>query len=32
MAHVQRVVYRQKGVKLEPEIKILGEDAPVEQV
>ena len=32
MAHVQRVVYRQKGIKLEPEIKILGEDAPVEQV
>lgn len=28
MAHVQRVVYRQKGVKLEPEVKILGEDAP----
>ena len=32
MAHVQRVVYRQKGIKLESEIKILGEDAPVEQV
>ena len=32
MAHVQRVVYRQKGIKLEPEIKSLGDDAPVEQV
>lgn len=28
IAHVQRVVYRQKGVKLEPEVKILGEDLP----
>lgn len=28
IAHVQRVVYRQKGVKLEPEVRILGEDAP----
>lgn len=29
IAHVQREVYQQKGVRLEPEICILGEDAPV---
>lgn len=28
IAHVQREVYQQKGVQLEPEIRILGEDAP----
>lgn len=32
MAHVQRVVYEQKGVMLEPEVRILGEDAPVTAV
>ncbi len=26
MAHVQRVVLRQKGIRLEPEVKIIGED------
>ncbi len=29
MSHVQRVVYEQKGIHLEPEVRILGEDAPV---
>lgn len=29
MAHVQRVVQAEKGVLLEPEVRILGEDAPV---
>lgn len=29
MAHVQHVVYEEKGVMLEPEVRILGEDAPV---
>ncbi|MBQ8201044.1 MAG: UDP-N-acetylmuramate dehydrogenase [Clostridia bacterium] len=29
MGYVQRVVYEQKGVMLEPEVRILGEDAPV---
>ncbi len=28
IAHVQREVYQQKGVQLEPEVRILGEDAP----
>lgn len=28
IAHVQREVYQQKGVLLEPEVRILGEDAP----
>lgn len=28
MAHVQRVVFEKKGVMLEPEVRILGEDAP----
>ena len=28
MAHVQHVVYQEKGVMLEPEVRILGEDAP----
>lgn len=28
MAHVQRVVWEQKGVRLEPEVCILGEEAP----
>lgn len=32
MAHVQRVVYEQKGIMLEPEVRILGEDAPAQQV
>ena len=32
MAHVQRVVWEQKGVRLEPEVRILGEDAPVKPV
>ena len=29
MAHVQKEVYEQKGIMLEPEVRILGEDAPV---
>ena len=29
MAHVQQVVWEKKGVRLEPEVRILGEDAPV---
>lgn len=29
MAHVQHVVHEKKGVMLEPEVRILGEDAPV---
>lgn len=29
MSHVQRVVYEQKGIHLEPEVRILGEDAPI---
>ncbi|MBQ8313107.1 MAG: UDP-N-acetylmuramate dehydrogenase [Clostridia bacterium] len=29
IAHVQRVVLEQKGILLEPEVRILGEDAPV---
>lgn len=28
MAHVQHVVFEEKGVMLEPEVRILGEDAP----
>lgn len=28
MAHVQQVVWEQKGVRLEPEVRILGDDAP----
>ena len=32
MAHVQHVVYEQKGVMLEPEVRILGEDAPAKAV
>jgi len=32
MAHVQRVVHEHKGVMLEPEVRILGEDAPVKAV
>ena len=32
MAHVQRVVHEEKGVMLEPEVRILGEDAPVSAV
>ena len=29
MAHVQKEVYEQKGIMLEPEVRILGEDAPM---
>lgn len=32
IAHVQREVYQQKGIQLEPEIRILGEDAPASLV
>ena len=32
MAHVQQVVWEQKGVRLEPEVRIVGEDAPVTHV
>ena len=32
MAHVQHVVLEEKGVMLEPEVRILGEDAPVTAV
>ncbi len=32
MAHVQRVVYEEKGVKLEPEVRVLGEDIPRTEV
>ena len=32
IAHVQKVVYEQKGIMLEPEVRILGEDAPVKAV
>ncbi len=32
MAHVQRVVYEEKGVMLEPEVRILGEDAQAQPV
>ena len=32
IAHVQQVVYQQKGIMLEPEVRILGEDAPVTSV
>ena len=32
MAHVQQVVWEKKGVRLEPEVRILGEDAPVKPV
>ena len=32
MAHVQRVVYERKGVMLEPEVRILGTDAPVQSI
>lgn len=32
MAHVQKVVLEQKGIMLEPEVRILGEDAPVKAV
>ena len=32
MAHVQRVVYDAKGVMLQPEVRILGEDAPAAAV
>ncbi len=32
MAHVQRVVLEEKGIQLEPEVRILGEDAPVVRV
>ena len=32
MAHVQKVVHEQCGAMLEPEVRILGEDAPVTEV
>ena len=32
MAHVQKTVYETKGIMLEPEVRILGEDAPVKAV
>lgn len=32
MAHVQRVVRERTGVSLEPEVRVLGEDAPVRRV
>ena len=32
MAHVQHVVMEEKGVMLEPEVRILGEDAPVSAI
>ena len=32
IAHVQRVVLEKKGIMLEPEVRILGEDAPVASV
>lgn len=32
IAHVQKEVYEQKGIMLEPEVRILGEDAPVASV
>ena len=32
MAHVQHVVFQEKGVMLEPEVRILGEDAPVNPI
>lgn len=32
MAHVQHVVHEEKGVTLEPEVRILGEDAPVREI
>ncbi len=32
IAHVQKVVYEKKGIMLEPEVRILGEDAPVTPV
>ena len=32
MAHVQHVVYEEKGVMLEPEVRILGEDAPAKAI
>jgi UDP-N-acetylmuramate dehydrogenase len=32
IAHVQRVVLEEKGIQLEPEVRILGEDAPVQAV
>ena len=32
IAHVQQVVMEQKGIMLEPEVRILGEDAPVTPV
>lgn len=32
IAHVQRVVWEKKGVKLEPEVRILGEDALAQEV
>ncbi len=32
MAHVQRVVHEEKGVMLEPEVRILGEDAPAQAI
>jgi UDP-N-acetylmuramate dehydrogenase len=32
IAHVQRVVFERKGVKLEPEVRIIGEDIPISLV
>jgi len=32
IAHVQKVVFEQKGIMLEPEVRILGEDSPVTPV
>lgn len=32
MAHVQKTVFDQTGVRLEPEVRILGEDAPISAV
>ena len=32
IAHVQKVVFEKKGIMLEPEVRILGEDAPVTPV
>ena len=32
IAHVQQVVFEKKGIMLEPEVRILGEDAPVTPV
>ena len=32
MAHVQKVVWEQKGIMLEPEVRIVGEDLPAVRV